>query len=334
MYMRSKICLIFMLLIPVFFIKGNKVNAEDLGFSAQVIPPKTQIDKKTPYLDLQMSPSEKTRITVKVKNTSLEYPLKIHVNYSSAKTNSEGIVEYVPYDTPIDQSLRFNFENIVEGPSDFELAPNEQKDLFFEIKMPREQFDGYIAGGIELVQVVNNDSPDGVETEFSYIIGAKISQNNNKVTEEIKYRNIQTGTQNNEPAIITSLANTSNDYIEGMEIDVSIKKRGTNKNLLTKSKKNMRMAPNSMILFPVKIDNKAVTTGKYTATIQVKTKEGFQDKWTKAFFLNLKNDGKYQISTPKEKMRNHYGKKIFLVVVVIVTLGVGCSVMIFRKIRR
>lgn len=313
--MRGKQFILFGLLLFVgMFSLGNYAQAESFGFSVHVNQPKEQIDKTLPYLDLRLKPSETTNISVKVRNDSKKKSLNLETNFASAKTNSEGIVEYAPYDMPEDKSLKYDFKQLVKGPKEITLKPSEEREVTFQITMPDDEIDGFIAGGIELKQIEKSSPKNMLSTEFSYIIGLRMSQNDKKIPAEIEYRKILTGYRDSRPTIMTYLSNVTSDYIENLEITVNVRKKDSNTILLSSTKEGMRMAPNSMILFPILIDNKALNTGKYEALISVKTEDGYTKDWTKPFLLKVDRDGKLEVGQTKET-KEHVNLKWLIVLV-------------------
>lgn len=325
----------FCLITYLFCFFSYSANAENLGFSVQVEQPNSQNDKSKSYLDLRMSPLEETELVVILKNSSKKEALGIEVNYSSAKTNSEGIVEYAPYEEmPTDQSLKHDFKDVVRGPKELLLKPNETKTLRFQIQMPKEKFDGYIAGGIELKQKPKDETKEILNAEFSYVIGARISQNDNKVEPQMEYRKIQSGFRFGKPNVMVYLANTSSNYMENVEIKVDIREVNGSKVLLTKTKEGLRIAPNSMILFPVQVDDQKLKTAKYEADISVKTKEGYKKEWSKPFTYKLDETGKYESEKEVYPIKERKNLNVTILIITIMVVLISCGLFLLKLIKK
>lgn len=268
--------LFFLVGILGLFAGGKISNAANLGFSVQVRQPASQIDSKISYLDLRLQPLQEEEIVTIVKNRSKKESLNLEINYSNAKTNSDGVIDYAPYEMATDKSLKFPFEDVVRGPKEIVLKPDEERELKFQIQMPKETFDGYIAGGIELKQKANSSEEEILNTEFSYVIGMRLSQNSNKVEKTMEFRKIQSGLRFNKPAVMIYYSNTSSDCFEHMNVTVSLRKKDKEKMVLTKTLEDIRMAPNSMMMFPVEVYHSELQDGKYMALIEITSKDGFK----------------------------------------------------------
>lgn len=326
---------LFIIFLGVFF-TFEVSYAEGLGFSVFIQKPENQIDTKTPYLDLRMKPLETTELKVTVRNESKENPLFLDFNYVNATTNSEGRLEYSSYHIANDSSLKNKFEAIISGPEKEELAPNEEKTMIFKLTMPEEEYDGFIAGGIEILQSEGKEGKANKEasmtTEFSYVIGMKISENDNEVKNEIEFKKIQLELYNNKDVLMAYFANVTSSYVEDLELTVDISTPGKNNKLMGKKAKHMRMAPNSQIAFPIEFPQKKLKNGVYEAHIEGKTKDGFSKNWKHPFKLSTEGTG--YVITEVEEVTTKVKKNTLFVIILVVLFIIILLVMILILRRR
>ncbi|MCU6361122.1 DUF3324 domain-containing protein, partial [Enterobacter quasiroggenkampii] len=88
------------------------------------------------------------------------------------------------------------------------------------------------------------------------------------------------------PTLLFTLENTQPVYVEEMTIKTTIRETASKKKKVLTEKKQMRMAPNSIMEYPVDLINEQLASGKYTATIEVAAKKGLKEKWTSTFTVS------------------------------------------------
>ncbi|MDN3675930.1 DUF916 domain-containing protein [Flavobacterium paronense] len=123
-----------------FSVKAKAESEKKLGvegFAFEVIQPENQQNKEVGYFDLHLNPGQKQMVQMKLKNTS-EEQIVLGVALNSAKTNSNGVIEYGPNNIPNDSSLKYDFSTIVEAPKEVTLAPKSETMLDLNIKCRRK----------------------------------------------------------------------------------------------------------------------------------------------------------------------------------------------------
>ncbi|MFD1902640.1 DUF3324 domain-containing protein [Enterococcus termitis] len=99
--------------------------------------------------------------------------------------------------------------------------------------------------------------------------------------------------QNFQNAVFVNFSNISPVYTEDMTVNVQINKKGSKEVLYETKKSKMRMAPNSMIDFPVSLNGEKMVSGSYVANIVVTTKAGGKWAWTQEFKITDADAEKY-----------------------------------------
>lgn len=267
---------------------ANEANPTDAGgFSFEVIQPENQRNKEVAYFDLLMEPSKKQTVQIKMNNSS-DQEITVDVSLNSSKTNSNGVIEYGPSKIKKDASLIHDFTDIVKAPEKVTIPANSTKLVDFTITMPEKSFEGYIAGGIQLQQA---DSGVAEETEtgmvinkFAYLVGVLLSESDSKDLEpNMQLNKVYPELQNYRNAVFVNFSNVKPVYAEDMTVSVQIMRKSSETILYETKKSNMRMAPNSMIDFPVSLNGEKMAPGDYRAKILVTTATGGKWQWDEAF---------------------------------------------------
>lgn len=179
---------LFTLFISTFFmVSGHIVRAEGntakVPFQYKVVFPENQVSSEIGYYHLIMKSGQEQVVNIEFTNPGKE-KTAIGISLNSAKTNSNGVIEYGDTKIKNDKSLKFDFKKVVSTPERIELKPGETKKLDVSIKMPETSFDGVIVGGIQLIQEDQNNVEDMggsmVLNEYAYTIGMVLQESEKK----------------------------------------------------------------------------------------------------------------------------------------------------------
>ena len=271
--------------------------AESGSFTYEVKHPENQLSKAG-YFDLKMTPGQKQTVQIELTNPSPDSPVTVAIKRSMVKTNSNGVLEYGPTTIKDDASARINFDTVVTAPETITLKGGEVKSVDIAIQMPEESFDGILAGGIQLqVQESEEDlkkraDQTGVTTRYAYLIGMMLSETDTPVQPELEFNRIYPGLSNYRNAIIVNFSNTEMTFVSDMTIDFNVTKKGSDVILYETKKTDMKMAPTSMIDFPVLLNGERMEVGTYTGHIVVTS--GDQTwSWTEDFEITKEDADKY-----------------------------------------
>ncbi|WP_339101750.1 DUF916 and DUF3324 domain-containing protein [Candidatus Enterococcus clewellii] len=265
------------------------VESTDSGpaFSYEVIQPENQVDPSVGYYNLKLAQGQKQTVQIRLSNpSSVEVTVEVALN--GAVTNSGGVVEYGPNKIENDASLKFPFAEVVSAPEEVVLAPREEKMLDIIIQMPETSFEGYISGGIRLMRKGQEEESDSmVVNKIAYMVGMLLSQQDpadiENIAEEMTFNKVYPATANYRNAFIVNFSNSQPIYVDDMTVEVQISKEGSAEVLYDAKKAQMRMAPNTMIDFPVELNGEALIPGDYRAKILVKSGKGGKWEWDEAF---------------------------------------------------
>lgn len=334
----SKIFGTLLLLISFSLIFNKQVLAADettsAGFTYNVTFPENQRMKKG-FWDLLMTPGQKQKVSLTLNNPSDEV-VNVDFTILGAKTNKNGVIDYVAPEIVNDDSLKYPFETIVTGPEAVQLKANESKDVEFEIAMPESDIEGQIVGGISMIRSSKDDKEeemDGtqIKNRYRYVVPLVLQTNEKPVVPKVEFKEIYPEQLNFKNTIFVDFSNTQGAFLNEMSVNVTITEKGKETVLYQTKKVGMRMAPNSMIDFPVSMEGERMVSGNYTAVIEVNGEDGVAETWTEDFEITKEQSDKYNerdIGLYEEKTMDW--KVIAMVVGVVLALIVVIYFVISR----
>lgn len=321
----------------VFAAEENRNGIE--GFSFEVIQPENQHNKKVSYFDLLMKPGQKQKVQIKLSNSS-EREITIMLKLNGAKTNSNGVIEYGPNEIENDASLKYDFIDIVKAPTEIKVAPKSNTMADLNITMPEMPFEGYISGGIQLQikeeQGIDEKTSSGmVKNKFAYLIGMLLSESEvNGIESELKLNKVYPELQNYRNAIHVNFSNVTPTYVDDMTVSVQLMKENAEKILFETKKSNMRMAPNTMIDFPVSMNGEKMIPGNYRSKISVLTGTGKRWDWEESFEISPEEADKFNeqdVSLIQERKIN-WRLIIYALCIILALFGIFFILIhLFRK---
>ncbi|MFB9769009.1 DUF916 and DUF3324 domain-containing protein [Lactiplantibacillus modestisalitolerans] len=264
-------------------------QADNLNYAVTANLPENQINDQVSYFDLKVKPGQKQDLTIQIKNND-EQAHRYQVSPNLAVTNDNGVIDYSQAKAKADQSLKFNLKTALSAKQTVTVPAKSAKTVTIKLALPTKAFDGIALGGINVVQELadQNQQSGGValQNQYAYVIGLQLREKtttNRKPNmrlhavkaRQLNYRNYVTANlQNDQPVIMRHL-----------KIKSTVTKAGKTKPVLTTTKENLSMAPNSNFNFAIGDGQQALQPGKYTLHLTAKADEG-QWKFTKNFTIS------------------------------------------------
>lgn len=280
--------LVLVSMIGVSFGVSQAEEVSQGGFSFEVMRPENQRDSQVGYFDLTVVPGQQQTVVINLFNSSAA-EIKVNVAVNSAKTNSNGVVEYGPNEIKKDESLKYDLAELVKVASDVTIPAKGQVPLELAIAVPRASFDGFISGGIQIQEVMSEEQLTGnqgmVVNKFAYLTGILLSESEAEIPADLAFREVYPDLKNSRNSIMVNFANVQPVYLEDMTVDVQVMKQGNEQVLFDTKKSAMRMAPNSLINFPVSMNGERMVPGEYQTKVVVTTKAGQKWEWLESFSI-------------------------------------------------
>ena len=282
--------------VGVFF--GSSAFAEEMDYSVQAVLPENQkIDVS--YFDLHMKPAQEQELKLKLINYA-DQPSTIAVSPRDAFTNNNGMVDY-SVDAPVlDKTMKDRFTKLVSEKQVITLNPNEEKEVSFHLKMPKDSFDGEILGGFFVQEVKDKEtiedsnetkqeqkSASGVQlsNRFSYTIGVKLSETDTLVKPEIKLGDVKAGLVNGRTAFLATLRNVQSITLKKATVEAEVYQK--DQLIYTTKKEKLAMAPHSVFDYNISLENEEIRAGDYMLKLTVTSGK---EKWNFKKEFNVKQE--------------------------------------------
>ena len=305
------------------------------GFVYEIKFPENQ-QKDAGYFDLRMKPEQKQTVQILLKNPS-DKEVTIETSINGTKTNMNGVLEYGPIKLKKDDSLKYDFVDIVKAPEQVVLAPNSEKTLDIDITMPKASFDGVIVGGIQLKKADDDKqkTQDGanVINKYAYVIAMILQETDATVAPELTLNKVNAGQSNARNVVYVDVSNIEANFLDNLSMEAQIMSDKSDEVLYETKKSSMRMAPNSNMTFPVSMQGEEMVAGKYRAHV-LATSGSRKWEWTEDFEITKEEADKFNredVGLVQEKGINWpviIGAAVALFVVILVVF------FIIRTIRK
>ena len=267
--------------------------AEEGTLNFYVTPefPESQVEGSGSYFDLNVTPGATETLTLTLQN-AIDEPVKVAITPHTAYTNVNGVVEYGKDAEEVDPSLVHSLDELIEVPETIELAGNETRTVSLTLKMPEESFEGFLAGGLRLSEVKEEASEEeaseeeglAIKNEFSYVVGVIVSNSRNTVQPDLALLDVFPDQLNYRNVISATLQNFTSTFVNRLEVEASVKRKGENEVLYEASKEQMQMAPNSHFNFPISLNGDRFRSGDYV--LEMTARSGDEEwNWTEEFTI-------------------------------------------------
>lgn len=310
--------------------------AENMSFSVTPVIPENQNDKSKTYFDLEMKPEQKEILEVVIKNnTEKEIVVEVHAN--TAFTNDNGVADYNQSErTDVDDTLKTPFSEIATPQLEEVTIPaSGQTVVKVDIKMPKEEYDGLILGGLHFSEKTaetteTNEGGVQIKNNFAYVIGVSLRETTKEVKTNLELHSVVPEQINYRNVVTANIQNTEAEIVRDLSVDAKIYTEHGKDVLHQTQKADMRMVPNSNFNFPISWDNKEFKAGTYRLELDANG-DGEAYHWVKYFTIDGKEAKKLNetaVELEKESKLRFY---ILVAALVIILLLVLLIVITFRK---
>lgn len=266
--------------------------ADDETMNFYVTPefPDSQVDGSRSYFDLNTAPGTTERLSVTLQN-AIDAPVKVAITPHTAYTNVNGVVEYGKNAEEPDSTLVHSLDELIETPEPIELAGKETKTISLQLKMPEEAFEGFLAGGLRISEVkeetettTSDEEGLAIKNEFAYVIGVVVSNSRNSVRPDLALLDVFPDQLNSRNVISATLQNVTPTFVNRLEVEAQVSRKGEEEVLYEAKKEQMQMAPNSHFNFPISLNGDRFRGGEYV--VQLTARSGEEEwQWTEEFTI-------------------------------------------------
>lgn len=281
---------VLVLLFLLFPIAG-KADEGVLKFHVRPEVPKSQMEGSDHYFDLNLKTSQTEQLVLTLQNISAE-TIRIKVTPHTAYTNVHGVVEYGGNAIEPDSTLYYSLDELIESIDIIELAGFEIKTVAVSLQMPEQSFEGFLAGGLRITEVkeeqeqaVGEEEGVAIKNEFAYVLGVVVSNNHVSVQPDLKLLDIFADQLNYRNVISANLQNTTPTFINRLAVEAKIQREGDEEILYQENAEQMQMAPNSNFNFPISLEGDRFQAGNYILTLKANSGEE-EWEWKRPFTID------------------------------------------------
>lgn len=281
--MRRKLLMLLALMIGLLGLGTVSVtaHAQSVGFVVQPVLPSNQVSQRVGYFDLRVSPGQRQRLGVTIKNTSNQAQ-RFAVSVNQAVTNDNGVIDYSQLNPKLDASLQVGTAAIFTKASTqtVSVPANTDRRIYLTYTMPKKRLRGMILGGIYVRQLTSNQTKATgkilLKNVFTYAIGVELSESHQAVAPAMRLHQIQATQINRRNYVAANLQNPEPGIMQQLTIDARVSKAGQTRTLLHQKQTALGMAPNSNFNFGIPWNNQNLPAGQYTLRL---TARAGQQHW-------------------------------------------------------
>ena len=277
--MRKLGRILFVILIGL--IGSVNVYAEDntggVGYSVRAILPENQRDTGRSFFDLRMTPGQEQVIQVDISNESDE-AATYDIQLNNAFTNNNVIIDYQKTEDPVDKTMAHPFDTIASTQNQVELPPQSQSTIDITLKMPAEEFDGMVLGGIRISKVTDEETAeDSVKVATAYVIGVLLTENDTEVKPDLKLKKVSGDLRGFKPQFVVNLQNPQAMNISNLTIDAKVYRANSDEVVREAKTEDHRVAPNTTFNYFIPTDGDPMYPGDYRLHMVAEDKSG--NRW-------------------------------------------------------
>lgn len=250
----------------------EKKNDGGLGFSVSPVFNSNQLDSSSSIFYVQTKPGEEQTIDVKVQSAQKD-PVKVKVRVLDAFTTIDQTIGYQEQSKiPKEPTMKNPVSNLITSKEmEFTVKNFEKKTIPFQIKAPKEQYEGVKIGAIDFLS--DQDKKSGnMQMSGSAQIGVILAPNGEEFNngKELKMNEVKPKLYKGKRMVTANLQNPDGYTLENLKINAVITEKKSGKKVKEREVTGAAMAPNSNSDFGMDWGLAQLPTGKFHYKMIVK----------------------------------------------------------------
>lgn len=275
------------------------------GFSVEVIPSATQIDKKFSFFYVHVKPKEIQPLKIKLRSTKKEKVI-VNISITNAFTNSYGNIDY-GQKNEVDESMKTPLTQMVKPKQKKITLENfEEKIITLNVTPPEKEFQGVRLGAVSLV-AENSDEKKKVSNTYGYKIAIMLNETlaNYNRGGDLKYKHVGPRLDYGQKVVDFTMQNPYPFVIDQLTVSSTLEKKNNKKIIASNKRKNVSVAPNSTFSFLTYLGPDSLKPGTYKLTVDASNEANQNWHWTKEFVVTndqarkLNKEATYKLYLPK-----------------------------------
>lgn len=308
---------------------------ETLSFYVTPEFPESQVEGSNSYFDLNLAAGETDTLALRLQNASSE-AIQVQVTPHTAFTNVHGGVEYGKDAQEPDNSLMYSLDELIAPSGVIELAGNETKTITVPLHMPEASFEGFLAGGLRVTEVkeeqeepTSNEEGVAIKNEFAYVVGVVVSNSRDSVQPDLDLLDVFADQLNYRNVISATIQNFTPTFVNRLAVEATVQRVGEDEVLYEASEEMMQMAPNSHFNFPISLAGDRFQSGEYVLNLKATSGE---EEWSWERTFTIETDEARALNRADVTIDSSLNWWIIgSIVLVVILLGVILYLIIQKK---
>ncbi|KRN79680.1 hypothetical protein BGL34_06685 [Fructilactobacillus lindneri] len=218
--------------------------------------------------------NKKLKVTLVNPNRNKNVNVIIKTNPATTGNNVTAVYSKTPHH--FDNSMKLSMGNMLQLENDSDnsvtLKPNEQKNIYFNLKTPNnkqfKEFKGTILGGIYILEYTKDNPNQQISNRYAYAIGVRVNKGKH-VYPDLKLNKVHASTTNLQNQVIANIQNFKPSILGSVDVNSKVTKKNSKSIVASKTTKNGQISPNSSFNYAIPWKTGRVTPGRYTLTTKV-----------------------------------------------------------------
>ncbi|MBE9896502.1 DUF3324 domain-containing protein [Enterococcus casseliflavus] len=186
-----------------------------------------------------------------------------------------------------DESMLISLKDLISlNTPEVEVDANTQKEVFFELTVPEEPFEGILLGGITVEPVVEENT-EGISNLVTRTLAIQLSEFDEKVKPNLESGGVTLSQENYRNNVKIELRNTAPTLINKVSAEISINQKENNALVLEQTREQLSIAPNSKFNLMSEW-NDQFDVGMYTYKIKLADSQGYEWEFSEDFEITAK----------------------------------------------
>lgn len=267
-----------LLLVGLGIILPVGVEADD-QVSVKPVWPSEQITSHRDGFALKLRAGSQQTLTINVANQS-RVPVKLSVRVGTAQTSPTMHIDYGMADRQKQAGHTYDLANLIQGPKEITLPAQRARNLHYTVRLPKEPFQGVLAGRIGFMVDQQNDGTGRqgqADSNEDYVHSVKLSlreMSGQAVKPVLALPSVKAGTYDGRNAVLATVVNQEPVFVEGLTSRAVVINQKTGAQVLVREQSGQAIAPNSRFIYPLALgESKRWQAGPYQLRLTLQNKK-------------------------------------------------------------
>ncbi|MGX7031212.1 WxL protein peptidoglycan domain-containing protein [Vagococcus zengguangii] len=306
---------------------ATEQQQNELPFNFQTVAPANQRTQGN-YFDLDVSAGEKQEVTVNLNNLS-ETDLIIKPTLLRAVTTKDGKISYGMHQDELIESPSVDITQVIELPEAVTIPKNGSQELHVTINVPKSFNQGTILAGVELASKEKHSATTNqIDNTYAYMFSIAL-HHKKAVDPLVKIEDSQLNFIGNQTYIETPIINPEVGIQRDLKITTQLIDTNTDSEIESKTKKELKMAPESTMNYEVGINKLSPGTYSVQTVVEFSNQRTIKHETQLTVDENVEGPQTISEELPKSTTNNHALYK-WLTTIIVVLIVTAIAIKIYQ----